>query len=75
MAHLSPTNANDWGRKPAEAEPLPNDDRWTLKSAIAEKAEPGDVKVTNKGRRSGMAWIGVPLNKASQITLLPDGEV
>ena len=38
-----------------------------------EKAEAWDIKVTNKAGET-MTWVGVPLNKAGQITLLPDGQ-
>ena len=58
--YLSPTNANDWEENLLKQETLPNGDKV-------------DVKVTNKAGET-MTWIGVPLNKAGQITLLPDGK-
>ncbi|MEG1609739.1 MAG: hypothetical protein RR014_00310 [Bilophila sp.] len=71
--YLSPTNANDWEENLLKQETLPNGDTVNLDVSRTEKAEAWDVKVTNKAGDS-MTWIGVPLNKAGQITLLPDGQ-
>ena len=50
-----------------------NGDKVDIEVSRTEKAEAWDVKVTNKAGET-MTWIGVPLNKAGQITLLPDGK-
>ena len=70
---LSPTNANDWEENLLKQETLPNGDKVDVEVSRTEKAEAWDVKVTNKAGET-MTWIGVPLNKAGQITLLPDGK-
>ena len=71
--YLSPTNANDWEENLLKQETLPNGDKVDVEVSRTEKAEAWDVKVTNKAGET-MTWIGVPLNKAGQITLLPDGK-
>ena len=71
--YLSPTNANDWEENLLKQETLPNGDKVDIEVSRTEKAEAWDVKVTNKAGET-MTWIGVPLNKAGQITLLPDGK-
>ena len=71
--YLSPTNANNWEENLLKQETLPNGDKVDLEISRTEKAEAWDVKVTNKAGET-MTWIGVPLNKAGQITLLPDGK-
>ena len=68
--YLSPTNANDWEENLLKQETLPNGDKVDVEVSRTEKAEAWDVKVTNKAGET-MTWIGVPLNKAGQITLLP----
>ena len=70
--YLSPTNANDWEENLLKQETLPNGDKVDVEVSRTEKAEAWDGKVTNKAGET-MTWIGVPLNKAGQITLLPDG--
>ena len=52
---------------------LPNGDKVDVEVSRTENAEAWDIKVTNKAGET-MTWIGVPLNKAGQITLLPDGQ-
>ena len=71
--YLSPTNANDWEENLLKQETLPNGDKVDVEVSRTEKAEAWDVKVTNKAGET-MTWIGVPLNKAGQITLLPAGK-
>lgn len=71
--YLSPTNANQWEENLLKEETLPNGDKVDLEVSRTEKAEAWDIKVTNKAGQS-MTWIGVPLNKAGQITLLPNGQ-
>ena len=71
--YLSPTNANDWDEILLKEETLPNGDKVDLEVSRTEKAEAWDIKVTNKAGET-MTWVGVPLNKAGQITLLPDGQ-
>ena len=71
--YLSPTNANDWEENLLKEETLPNGDKVDLEVSRTEKAEAWDIKVTNKAGET-MTWVGVPLNKAGQITLLPDGQ-
>ncbi len=71
--YLSPTNANDWEENLLKVETLPNGDKVDVEISRTEKAEAWDIKVTNKAGETA-SWIGVPLNKAGQITLLPDGK-
>ena len=71
--YLSPTNANQWEENVLKQETLPNGDTVDLEVSRTEKAEAWDIKVTNKAGET-MTWIGVPLNKSGQITLLPDGQ-
>ena len=71
--YLSPTNANDWEENLLKEETLPNGDTVDLEVSRTEKAEAWDIKVTNTAGET-MTWVGVPLNKAGQITLLPDGQ-
>ena len=62
-----------WEENLLKQETLPNGDKVDVEVSRTEKAEAWDVKVTNKAGET-MTWIGVPLNKAGQITLLPDGK-
>ena len=71
--YLSPTNANNWEENLLKQETLPNGDKVDLEISRTEKAEAWDVKVTKKDGEV-MTWVGVPLNKSGQITLLPDGQ-
>lgn len=71
--YISPTNANDWEENILKEETLPNGDKADIEISRTENAEAWDIKVTNKKGES-MTWIGVPLNKSGQITLLPNGQ-
>lgn len=71
--YLSPTNANAWEENVLKEGTLPNGDKVDVEVSRTENAEAWDIKVTNKAGET-MTWIGVPLNKAGQITLLPDGQ-
>ena len=71
--YLSPTNATAWEENVLTQGPLPNGDKVDVEVSRTENAEAWDIKVTNKAGET-MTWIGVPLNKAGQITLLPDGQ-
>ena len=71
--YLSPTNANDWEENLLKQETLPNGDTVDVQVSRTEKAEAWDVKVTDKNGNS-MTWVGLPLDKSGQITLLPDGQ-
>ncbi len=71
--YVSPTNANDWQANLLEEKTLPNGDKADVLITRTENAEAWDIKVTNKAGEV-MTWIGVPLNKAGQITLLPGGQ-
>ena len=71
--YLSPTNANAWEENVLKQGTLPNGDKVDVEVSRTENAEAWDIKVTNKAGET-MTWIGVPLNKAGQITLLPDGQ-
>ncbi len=73
--YLSPTNANDWEENLLKQDYTENQKLFYehVEVSRTEKAEAWDVKVTNKAGET-MTWIGVPLNKAGQITLLPDGK-
>lgn len=71
--YLSPTNANAWEENVLRQGTLPNGDKVDVEVSRTENAEAWDIKVTNKAGET-MTWIGVPLNKAGQITLLPDGQ-
>ena len=71
--YLSPTNANAWEEIVLKQGTLPNGDKVDVEVSRTENAEAWDIKVTNKAGET-MTWIGVPLNKAGQITLLPDGQ-
>lgn len=71
--YISPTNANDWEENVLKQETLPNGDKADIEISRTENAEAWDIKVTNKKGES-MTWIGVPLNKSGQITLLPNGQ-
>lgn len=71
--YLSPTNANDWEENVLKEGTLPNGNKYELEASRTAKAEAWDIKVTNKAGETA-TWIGVPLNKAGQVTLLPDGQ-
>lgn len=71
--YLSPTNANAWQENLLEEKTLPNGDKAQIAFSRTENAEAWDVKVTDKDGNS-MTWVGVPLNKAGDITLMPDGK-
>ncbi len=71
--YLSPTNANAWEENVLKQGTLPNGDKVDVEVSRTENSEAWDIKVTNKAGET-MTWIGVPLNKAGQITLLPDGQ-
>lgn len=71
--YLSPTNANQWEENVLKQGTLPNGDKVDVEVSRTENAEAWDIKVTNKAGET-MTWVGVPLNKAGQITLLPDGQ-
>lgn len=71
--YLSPTNANQWEENVLKQGTLPNGDKVDVEVSRTEDAEAWDIKVTNKAGET-MTWVGVPLNKAGQITLLPDGQ-
>ncbi len=70
---LSPTNANDWEENVLKEGTLPNGDKVEIEASRTAKAEAWDIRVTNKAGET-TTWIGVPLNKAGQVTLLPDGQ-
>lgn len=71
--YVSPTNTKDWQANLLEEKTLPNGDKVDVLITRTENAEAWDIKVTNKAGEE-MTWIGVPVNKAGQITLLPGGQ-
>lgn len=71
--YISPTNANAWQENVLEEKTLPNGDKAQIAVSRTENAEAWDIKVTDKNGNT-MTWIGVPLNKSGDITLMPDGK-
>ena len=71
--YVSPTNAKDWQANLLEEKVLPNGDKAEVLITRTENAEAWDIKVTNKEGQE-MTWVGVPLNKAGQIVLMPGGQ-
>lgn len=69
---VSPTNANQWETQQLSQRVLANGDTVDLMAAQTPNAKAWDLQVTDKNGNS-ITWIGLPLNKAGQITLLPDG--
>ena len=69
---VSPTNANQWETQQLSQRVLANGDTVDLMAAQTPKAKAWDLQVTDKNGNS-VTWIGLPLNNAGQITLLPDG--
>lgn len=72
--YVSPTNAKQWEENLLQQNMLSNGDTVDVMiSRTSANAEAWDVKVTDK-QGNEMMWMSVPLNKAGQITLLPDGK-
>ena len=69
---VSPTNANQWETQQLSQKVLANGDTVDLMAAQTPNAKAWDLQVTDKNGNS-ITWIGLPLNKAGQITLLPNG--
>ena len=69
---VSPTNANQWEAQHLSQRVLANGDTVDLMAAQTPNAKAWDLQVTDKNGNS-ITWIGLPLNNAGQITLLPDG--
>ncbi len=69
---VSPTNANQWEAQRLSQRVLANGDTVDLMAAQTPNAKAWDLQVTDKNGNS-ITWIGLPLNNAGQITLLPDG--
>lgn len=70
---ISPTNANNWEENLLQEGTLPNGDNAIVEISRTENTEAWDITVTNKDGVQ-TTWIGLPLDKAGQVTLLPDGK-
>lgn len=70
---VSPTNANQWEENLLQEETLKNGDKVMIEISRTENAEAWDITVTDKNGNES-SWIGLPLDKAGNITLLPDGQ-
>ncbi len=71
--YISPTNANAWQENLLEEKTLPNGDKAEIALSRTENAEAWDIRVTDKNGNT-MTWVGVPINKAGDITLMPNGK-
>lgn len=70
---ISPTNANQWEENLLQEETLKNGDKAMVEISRTENAEAWDITVTDKNGNES-SWIGLPLDKAGNVTLLPDGQ-
>ena len=70
---VSPTNANHWEENLLQEETLKNGDKAMVEISRTENAEAWDITVTDKNGNES-SWIGLPLDKAGDVTLLPDGQ-
>lgn len=70
---VSPTNANQWEENLLQEETLKNGDKAMVEISRTENAEAWDITVTDKNGNEA-SWVGVPLDKAGNVTLLPDGQ-
>lgn len=70
---VSPTNANQWEENLLQEETLKNGDKAMVEISRTENAEAWDITVTDKNGNES-SWIGLPLDKTGNVTLLPDGQ-